>query len=79
MKYRAMLAYYFERPLVEVRRILVAHDIASEVKTRCAPFEIETTVVARAISPTNGGNTLPIGSIGPKSGQNRPTSNRLSA
>lgn len=65
MKYRAMLAYYFERPLVEVRCILVAHDIAAEVKTRCAAFEIETTVVARAISPSNVGNTLPIRSVGP--------------
>jgi hypothetical protein len=65
MKYRAMLAYYFERPLVEVRCILVAHGIASEVKTRCAAFEIETTVVARAVSPSNVGNTLPLGNGGP--------------
>jgi hypothetical protein len=47
MKYRAMLAYYFERPLAEVRCILVAHKIAPEVKARCDAFEIETMMVAR--------------------------------
>jgi len=47
MKYRAMLAYYFERPLTEVRCILVAHKIASEVEARCAAFEIETITVER--------------------------------
>jgi len=47
MKYRAMLAYYFERPLAEVRRILVAHNIAPKVKARCDAFEIETIMVAR--------------------------------
>jgi hypothetical protein len=63
MKYRAMLAYYFERPLEEVRCILVAHKIASEVNARCAAFEIETIMVARAISPSTVGSTLPIGSV----------------
>jgi hypothetical protein len=47
MKYRAMLAYYFERPLAEVRCILVAHKIALEVKARCDAYEIETMMVAR--------------------------------
>ncbi len=46
MKYRAMLAYYFERPLAEVRCILVAHKIAPRVKARCGAFEIETLMVA---------------------------------
>jgi hypothetical protein len=62
MKYRAMLAYYFERPLEEVRCILAAHNIASEVNARCAAFEIETIMVARPISPSTVGSTLPIGS-----------------
>jgi hypothetical protein len=47
MKYRAMLAYYFERPLAEVRCILVAHKIAPGVNARCGAFEIETMMVAR--------------------------------
>jgi RecB family endonuclease NucS len=61
MKYRAMLAYYFERPIEEVRCILAAHKIASEVNERCAAFEIETITVARPISPSTDGSTLPIG------------------
>lgn len=65
MKYRAMLAYYFERPLEEVRCILVAHDIASEVKTRCAAFEIETALVTRAIAPSVVDNTLRVASLTP--------------
>jgi hypothetical protein len=47
MKYRAMLAYYFERPLAEVRCILVAHKIAPPVKARCDAFEIDTKMVAK--------------------------------
>lgn len=49
MKYRAMLAYYFERPLKEVRCVLVAHTIAPEVNARCAAYEIETITVAKPI------------------------------
>jgi RecB family endonuclease NucS len=63
MKYRAMLAYYFERPLEEVRCILVAHKIASEVNARCAAFEIETIMVARPIRPSTVGSPLLIGSV----------------
>ena len=51
MKYRAMLAYFFRRPLKEVRCILAAHTIASEVSARCAAFDIETTMVARPVDP----------------------------
>jgi hypothetical protein len=47
MKYGAMLAYYFERPLAEVLCILVAHNIASEVTARCKAFEIEMMIVER--------------------------------
>lgn len=47
MKYRAMLAYYFERPLAEVRCILVAHKIAPQVKARCDAFEIQTKAVSK--------------------------------
>ena len=54
------VAYYFERPLEEVRCILAAHNIASAVGARCAAFEIETIVVARTSNPS----TLPIGSVG---------------
>jgi hypothetical protein len=50
MKYRAMLAYLFQRPLEEVRCILAAHEIAQEVKVRCADFEIQTIVVPRAFA-----------------------------
>lgn len=53
MKYRAMLAYYFERPLREVRCVLAAHNIASEVSARCIAFDIETAVVPQGISPSN--------------------------
>jgi hypothetical protein len=67
MKYRAMLAYFFKRPLQEVRCILVAHDIASEVNTRCATYKIETVVVSRAISPTHVGKNPPIGTFAPSS------------
>lgn len=61
MKYRAMLAYYFERPIEEVRCILAAHKIASEVNARCSAFEIETITVAKPVSPSTVGSTLPIG------------------
>lgn len=48
MKYRSMLAYYFERPVAEVRCILAAHEIAQELVLRCENFEIQTAVVPRA-------------------------------
>lgn len=49
MKYRAMLAYSFERPVQEVRCILAAHAIASEVKRRCTAFEIQTITIEKPI------------------------------
>jgi hypothetical protein len=49
MKYRSMLAYLFERPVKEVRCILAAHTIASEVDKRCDAFDIETIKVAKAV------------------------------
>ena len=55
MKYRAMLAYYFERPHKEVRCILAAHTIAPEVNARFAAFEIQTIMVARPIGPSTCG------------------------
>ena len=47
MKYRAMLAYYFNRPVEEVRCILVAHNIAPEVNARCVGFDIKTITVTK--------------------------------
>jgi hypothetical protein len=42
MKYRAMLSYFFNRPLEEVRCILVAHSIHADVCGRCAVHSIDT-------------------------------------
>jgi hypothetical protein len=67
MKYRAMLAYFFKRPLQEVRCILVAHDIASEVNTRCATYKIETAVVVKSNRFANVGKNPPIGTVAPSS------------
>jgi hypothetical protein len=50
IKYRAMLAYVFDRPLKEVRCILVAHKIVPTIRARCAAFGIETATVARPTS-----------------------------
>jgi hypothetical protein len=47
MKYRAMLSYFFERPIEEVRCILVAHSIHRDVQLRCAHHSIEAKVVSR--------------------------------
>jgi hypothetical protein len=47
MKYRAMLAYLFKRPIKEVRCILAAHMIAPEVDAYCAAYEIETITIAK--------------------------------
>jgi hypothetical protein len=60
MKYRAMLAYYFERPVKEVRCILAAHKIASEVNARCAAFEIKTIEVAGPVGPSTI-SSIPLG------------------
>jgi hypothetical protein len=50
MKYRAMLAYLFRRPLEEVRCVLAAHSIVPEVQRRCADFEIQPIMVPRAFA-----------------------------
>jgi hypothetical protein len=50
MKYRAMLSYYFDRPLEEVRCILAAHSIHSGVAQRCAQHAIQTSAVPRVTS-----------------------------
>ena len=55
MKYRAMVAYLFERPLMEVRCILAAHEIAPDVKAHCTDFEIQTIVVPRALAQSTRG------------------------
>jgi Endonuclease NucS len=47
MKYRAMLSYFFNRPLDEVRCILVAHAIHSDVCQRCEAHSIETKTVPK--------------------------------
>ena len=46
MKYRALLSYYFDRPLIQVRCILVAHSIHSHVCARCSAHLIETRTVS---------------------------------
>jgi RecB family endonuclease NucS len=46
-KYRAMLSYFFDRPVEEVRSILVAHSIHPEVHARCTKYNIEVKTVAR--------------------------------
>ncbi len=56
MKYRAMLSYFFERPIEEVRCILAAHSIHSEVQLRCGHHSIEARVVAREALGANGGD-----------------------
>lgn len=47
MKYRAMLSYFFERPVEEVRCILAAHSIHAEVQRRCTRHLIEIKAVGR--------------------------------
>lgn len=47
MKYRAMISYVFERPLEEVRSMLVAHSIHQVVADRCANNQIESHCVPR--------------------------------
>ena len=46
MKYRAMLSYFFDRPIEEVRSFLVAHSIHSDVLARCRRYAIESRMVA---------------------------------
>ncbi len=54
MKYRAMLSYFFERPIEEVRCMLAAHSIHSDVQRRCGRHSIESKVVAREARNTDG-------------------------
>lgn len=46
MKYRALLSYFFDRPIAEVRCILVAHSIHARVRGRCSAHSIETITVS---------------------------------
>jgi hypothetical protein len=48
MKYRALLAYRFDRDPLEVRAILAAHSAHPVVRAKCARYEIEVVVVARS-------------------------------
>jgi hypothetical protein len=45
MKYRAMLSYFFDRPIEEVRSLLVAHSIHANVCRRCEEHSIVTRMV----------------------------------
>lgn len=47
MKYRAMLSYFFNRPLEEVRCMLVAHAIHPDVCHRCEAHSIVTKTVPK--------------------------------
>jgi len=47
MKYRAMLSYFFQRPLEEIRCILVAHSEHAAVCERCGNHEIEVKIVSK--------------------------------
>jgi hypothetical protein len=46
MKYRALLAYRFERDLREVRMILAAHSVHSDVRAKCGRYEIQPIEIA---------------------------------
>jgi hypothetical protein len=47
MKYRALLAYRFERDPLEVRMILAAHAVHAVVRAKCSRFEISVIEVTR--------------------------------
>jgi hypothetical protein len=47
MKYRAMISYFFDHPIEEVRSLLVAHSIDPDVRKRCTKYKIEARTVAR--------------------------------
>jgi hypothetical protein len=51
MKYRALLSYFFNRPLTEIRCILVAHSIHAGVRGRCDVHSIETKTVSITQKP----------------------------
>jgi len=53
MKYRAMISYFFDRPLEETRCILAAHSIHTNVVNRCAHHSIEVKYVPRAQNRTS--------------------------
>ena len=48
MKYRAMLSYYFNRPLEEFRTMLVAHSIHRDLEDRCHRHLIESVRIPRS-------------------------------
>lgn len=50
-KYRALMSYLHDRPISEVRAILVAYSIDDDVKTRCSSHEIACEVRARNLVP----------------------------
>lgn len=47
MKYRGLLAYRFDRDLLEVRMLLAAHSVHPAVQEKCKRFEIEVVEVSR--------------------------------
>lgn len=47
LKYRTMLGYLFERPLEEIRSILVAHTIPLSLRQKIARYAIESVEVPR--------------------------------
>ena len=47
MKYRAMLSYFFDRPIEEIRSFLVAHSIHPDVRERCMKYKIDARAVTR--------------------------------
>lgn len=47
MKYRALLAYRFDRDPLEVRTILAAHSVHPLVRAKCARYEIQVVVISR--------------------------------
>lgn len=51
MKYRAMLAYLFDRPYVELRSMLVAYTIHPEVRSQCERHGIRCHEVPRSALP----------------------------
>jgi hypothetical protein len=53
MKYRAMLSYFFNRPCSEIRTILAAHSIHSDLRKRCESHLIQCHEIPR-LSPVAG-------------------------
>jgi hypothetical protein len=47
MKYRAMLSYFFDRPLDEVRCILAARSLHGSVIAKCTQHRVESVIIER--------------------------------